>query len=325
MTDRICLATSNGIVMAERKAGGWHERRRALDGQAVTGVAARNGTLLAGSRRGVFRSDDSGRSWRESSAGLSTPYVRWLAIHPAQGGRAFAGTEPAGIFVSHDGGASWRECPEVVELRRSHGWFLPYSPGAGCVRGFAFDGPRGYAAVEVGGVLRTDDGGETWRLAEGSSGRPDFSGPAKSFVHPDVHSIALHPSSTDLVFAPTGGGFYRSRDGGRVWEDLYECYCRAVWADPEDAEHLILGPADDVDSDGRIEETRDGGKTWTAASAGLKVPWRRRMVERFTQAGDELIGVLSNGGLIASPLSKLEWREILPEVKDVHGVATVEA
>ena len=88
-----------------------------------------------------------------------------------------AGTEPAGIFVSRDGAANWRECPEVGQLRDAHHWFLPYSPAAGCVRGFAFHGQRAYAAVEVGGVLRSDDEAQTWQLAAGSDGNPDLAGP----------------------------------------------------------------------------------------------------------------------------------------------------
>src|SRR5437588_9052880 len=111
--------------------------------------------------------------------------------------------------------------PEVANLRDQHHWFLPYSPGAGCVRGFAFHGQRVYAAVEVGGALRSDDGGETWRLAEGSDGNPDFDGPPPPFVYPDVHAIYVHPTSADLVFAATGGGFYRSDDGGQTWTCQY--------------------------------------------------------------------------------------------------------
>ena len=151
-----------------------------------------------------------GQTWRAASAGLAHPHVRWLAFHPDISDREFAGTEPAGIFVSHDGAQTWRECPEVAQLRDRHQWMLPYSPEAGCVRGFAFHGDRAYAAVEVGGVLRSDDAGETWRLAEGSDGSPDLDGPPEPFVYPDVHSIDVHPSSPDRVFAPTGGGFYRS-------------------------------------------------------------------------------------------------------------------
>jgi hypothetical protein len=318
----IYLATDNGLIVSER-ADEWSVVRRGLEGKRVTSVIAREGVILAGTTNGVFRSDDDGHNWREVSAGLGHRHVRWLAYHPDISDLEFAGTEPAAIFVSRDGANSWRECPEVASLREEHSWSLPYSPEAGCVRGFAFHGQRGYAAVEVGAVLRSDDQGASWRLAEGSDGNPSFEGPPEPFIYPDLHSIQVHPSSPDLVDAPTGGGFYRSSDGGRTWKLLYDCYCRAVWTDPSDPAHLVLGPADYVDSNGRIEESRDGGHTWTMASGGLKVPWRRHMVERFTQIGSELFAVLSNGELLYTELSALEWQRVLPDAKDVNAVTAM--
>ena len=211
----------------------------------------------------------------------------------------------------------------MARLRDQHGWSLPYSIEAGCVRGLAFHGTRAYAACEVGGVLRSDDSGETWRLADGSSGDPEPYYPPVPCVCPDVHSIRIHPSSPDLVFAVTGGGLYRSRDGGKTWTLLYRCYCRDVWIDPADAEHIVLGPAELVDTDGRIEESRDGGQTWRSASAGLAAPWPHHMVERFAPIGDELLAVLSNGTLIAAPVSTLQWQRILPQVNSVTGVAAM--
>ena len=293
-------------------------------GRRVTSVVAREGVILAGTTGGIFRSDDDGQTWREASQGLAHRHVRWLAYHPDISDYEFAGTEPAGIFVSTDGAASWREAPEVARLRDQYGWSLPYSPEAGCVRGFAFHGSRAYAAVEVGGALRSDDGGASWRLAGGSDGRPVFGPPAASHVHPDVHSILTHPSSPDLVFAPTGGGFYHSTDGGDTWRCLYECYCRAAWVDPADPAHVVLGPADNVETRGRIEQTRDGGETWQLASDGLPVPWPRHMVERFAAAGEELFAVLSNGQLISAPLSGLRWQAVLPEVEEVNAIAAAD-
>jgi photosystem II stability/assembly factor-like uncharacterized protein len=260
-------------------------------------------------------------TWQTASDGLATTYVRWLAYDPDVSDREFAGTEPAGIFVSHDGARSWRGCPEVEALRDAHRWFLPYSPRAGCVRGFAFHGNRAYAAVEVGGVLRSDDGGQTWQLVTGSTGNPSLDEPPQPLVYPDVHSIAAHPSSPDLVFAPTGAGFYLSEDGGATWKRLYECYCRAAWVDQGDPQHVILGPADGVERNGRIEETRDGGQTWHPAAGGLDVPWRRHLVERFTQVAGDLVAVLSNGEAWTAPLASLAWRPLLPGVRGVTAVA----
>ena len=143
-------------------------------------------------------------------------------------------------------------------------------------------------------------------------------------IYPDVHSIAVHPSSPDLVYAPTGGGFYTSADGGQTWALRYDCYCRAAWIDPHDPRHVILSPADGVDRNGRIEESNDGGQTWRLASAGLSVPWPDHLVERFEQVGDELLAVLSNGELWTAPLASLAWRRLLPQVRGVAAAAWLE-
>jgi photosystem II stability/assembly factor-like uncharacterized protein len=317
---KLILATENGLVICDRDGSNWREATRGLTGQHVTSVIAREGVILAGTKHGIFRSSDGGYSWVEASNGLTAPHVRWMAFHPDVSDFELVGTEPADVFISHDGGEFWRECPEIPKLRDKFKWSLPYSPEAGCVRGFAFHGSRIYAAVEVGGVLYSENSGDTWQLVDGSDGNPNLEGPPGPLVYPDVHSLEVHPSSTDLVYAPTGGGFYRSQDGGRSWKLYYDCYCRAVWVDPLDSEHMILGPADNVDANGRIEESRDGGKSWSPASNGLTVPWRRGMVERFFQAGDKLFAVLSNGQLLSAALSRLTWQSILPEIKKINSI-----
>ncbi|MGZ9236099.1 MAG: WD40/YVTN/BNR-like repeat-containing protein, partial [Anaerolineales bacterium] len=273
--NKLVLATKKGIVFCEKVGNDWTEASSGLTAQDVTSVTAHEGVILAGTTNGIFRSDDAGQTWKEAGDGLTDRHVRWMVFHPDVSNLVLAGTEPANIFRSQDNGDSWRACPEVAQLRDQFRWSLPYSPEAGCVRGFAFHGSRVYAAVEVGGVLISEDTGETWRLAEGSDGKPNLAGPPEPFVYPDVHSLEVHPASRDFVYAPTGGGFYRSNDGGKTWKLFYDCYCRAVWVDPQNPEHIILGPADGVDRNGRIEESRDGGQSWSPASSGLQVPWRR--------------------------------------------------
>ena len=326
MPTLLLLATHDGLVVCGRNAGDdWRELRRGLAGQAVTSVIAREGVILAGTRLGIYRSDDAGVTWAPASTGLRQRHVRWLAYHPDTSDFELAGTEPAGLFVSRDGGATWAGRPEVEALRDQHHWFLPYSPEAGCVRSFAFHGTRLYAAVEVGGLLRSDDCGDTWRLVDGSDGNPDLAGPPAPYIYPDVHTIHVHPSSPDLLLAPTGGGFYRSTDGGAHWELIYACYVRAAWVDPADPAHILLGPADNVDSHGRIEETRDGGATWTLASGGLTVPWPSGMVERFAAVGDEVLAVLNEGGLLAAKVNEWQWRTLVPGIPGINAVAALES
>jgi hypothetical protein len=312
------LATHQGLVIAGRADNDWRVLSQSLAGKELTCIATNDGMIYTGSTDGVYRSKDHGGTWIEWDSGLTIRHTRWIAC---QADRVFVGTEPAGIFVRHDYEPMWRECAEVAALRDRHRWFLPYSPEAGCIRGFAFHGSRAYAAVEVGGALRSDDGGESWRLCGGSNGNPSLDVSPASVFYPDVHMIEVHPSSPDLVYAPDGGGFYRSMDGGQTWKSFYACYVRAAWIDPLDPDHIILGPADGVSSNGRIEESRDGGRSWQKASRGLDIPWRRHMVERFLQVEDDLLAVLSNGQLLAAPIKTLEWKRILPDVPGINAVA----
>lgn len=324
MANELLLATENGLWIAASGGEGWHTPVQHLAGREMTSVMAREGVILAGSTTGVLRSDDRGLTWREVNEGLTVRHVRWLAFHPDISDCEFAGTEPASIFVSHDGAETWRACDEVAHLRDEHGWYLPYSPEAGCVRSFAFHGQRALAAVEVGGVLRSDDGGETWRLAGGSTGKPHIGhAPPAPLLHPDVHSVAIHPASPDLLFVATHAGLHRSRDGGAQWERLYEdCYTRALWLDPTDADHLIFGPATRQEWRGTLVESRDGGTTWREAAEGLSVPWEPgTLVERFTQVGQTLLALLSDGTLLAAPLATLVWQPLLPGVPAIQAVA----
>lgn len=137
-------------------------------------MTAHQGVVLAGTPNGIYRSDDLGKTWHGENEGLNIPHVRNLIYYLKDRALVLAGTEPAAIFISPDDGKSWRECPEVAKLRDKHGWNPPYSPNAGCIRGFAYHGHRIYAAAEQGGVLGSDDGGESWHRDKPRIFRPDF-------------------------------------------------------------------------------------------------------------------------------------------------------
>ena len=163
------------------------------------------------------------------------------------------------------------------------------------VRGFAFHGQRAYAAVEVGGLLRSDDNGASWRLAAGSDGRPMFARPQPGLLHPDVHSIEVHRLPRPSSCADWRGLVPFNRRG-KMWQFLWDGYVRTAWWDKDDPAHFLIGSAENASGrNGNVLETKDGGQTWQTAANGLVTPWRRRMIERFAHSDDHVFAVTSDG------------------------------
>ena len=124
------------------------------------------------------------------------------------------------------------------------------------------------AAVGILGLMRTDDGGETWTRD------PVLT----NMEYPDA--FVMHPDQPDLLFMSAGFGWpptwyrrkraqgriARSRDGGVTWE-------RLLGGLPDGQRPLysglsihVHGPEFQVfavDTDGQIFESRDGGDRWT--------------------------------------------------------------
>ncbi len=300
------LGTEDGLAVFRGQRQEWQPRFLRLRGQRVTAVAAAGRQLWAGTREALWHSATSGESWERVASGPSPCHVRAIAVLPAVR-TVLVGTEPAGVWLGHDGGRAWTESPDVARLRDEGRWSLPYSPAAGCVRSFAALGERVYAAAEVGGVLRSDDGGASWRLS--SNG-----------VHPDVHDVAVHPEDPDLVYAATGDGRYRSRDGGRRWERIGDGYTRAVWLDPERPDTLLAGPARYVGAMGRLERSNDGGQSWALASDGFRVPLAD-MIERLVTLGDYVLALSSEGTLYVAKRGLWMWRRLELGLPPVRAVA----
>ena len=282
-------------------------------------------TILAGSyESGLYRSTDDGKRWTKIDAGLTAPCFRCIDPDPWQPGAILAGTEPGRTYRSADGGATWEEIGNTTAIPGYEQWYLPYSPRAGGVRNiYGVPGRPGhlFASVEVGGLLRSEDGGANWRCE--MVGDDD-----------DLHFVTGHPADPDLIYTTLGyaslaykgrderpqvGGVARSRDNGRTWEKLERHYTRAIIIPPSRPDLVLAAPAPNVGREGRIVVSADGGDTWTPAGDGITTPMPD-MVERFVAAPDDSIWAICSGGrLLRATPGEWSWHSPLPDGADLKS------
>ena len=225
-------------------------------------------TLYVGtSDEGIFKSADGGTTWEELS-GIEHPRVTAVAVSPADGA-LYAGTEPSALFVSRDGGASWRELEGMRKLPSAPTWSFPPRPWTSHVRAIApshTDPDLVVVGIELGGVVRSTDGGETWQ-----DQRPG--------AQADCHSLATHCRDPGLLYEAGGGGFALSRDFGDSWEAADEGMdLRYAWGLAADSEDPTLVYASAASGPGRAH----GGGPSDAAI------YRRRADGRWEAIAEEL-------------------------------------
>lgn len=187
--------------------------------------------------RGVWRSDDAGRTWGPVGAGISHDEITAVAVSPAERGVVYAGTEPSAVFRSENGGETWSELSGLRSLPSSRSWAFPPRPETHHVRWIETDpvvAGRIFVAIEAGALVRTVDGGRTW--LDRVRGGPI-----------DTHSAATHPLAPGRVYAAAGDGYFESDDAGESWSRLVDGlrhrYLVGIAVDPGDPTTVVVSAA----------------------------------------------------------------------------------
>jgi photosystem II stability/assembly factor-like uncharacterized protein len=295
------VATGDAVV---RVAGGQGRSVLQASGAQCVAVDARNPErVLAGCREGgLFETEDGGTTWHDAE--LPAEDVFSVAYGPADGA-AYAGCEPSALWVRRNGG--WEELAALRELPSSPTWSFPPRPWTSHVRWIApspHDAGVVLAGIELGGLMRTVDGGASWQDHRPGAQR-------------DVHSLAWHPTEAGRAYEAAGGGSAWSHDNGDSWEaadagrDRHYTWALAV--DPADPDCWFVsaapGPFDAHGSRparAALYRWRAGGP-WEELDLGLPRPLEA-MPYALAATGGVLVTALRDGRLFTSDDQGDTWR-----------------
>jgi photosystem II stability/assembly factor-like uncharacterized protein len=228
----------------------------------------------------LFRSTDGGMTWKELS-GLRThstgeswmPGAGGMCLHtivldPTHPHRMYVAISAAGAFRSGDDGLTWT--PINFGLRSEHNPD-PEAPVGHCVHRIAMHPARPSTLFmqKHWDVMRTDDGGDSWREVSGNL-PTDFGFPIDIHAH-EPETVYVVPITSDEHHFPPDGKLrvYRSRSGGDEWEALTnglpqrDCYVNvlrdAMAVDRLESCGVYFGT-----TGGQVYVSPDGGDTWKA-------------------------------------------------------------
>jgi hypothetical protein len=186
--------------------------------------------LFSRERTTGYRSMDSGESW-ELMSGYS---VYDLVFSPYVSGTVYS-SSPA---VSTDNGATWSSLGEGWQCQRLS---LGLDPTSGL---------PAYLGTEGDGTWRSQDGGQTWKLA------------TDGIAALRIQDLDVSPTRPETVYAVTSGrGAFRSHDAGQSWYQLEGAPPGTVAADPEHPHSAYFA------GEGGVFYNPGGGATWVAGGS----------------------------------------------------------
>ena len=291
--------------------------------------------IYAGTQDGPYRSIDGGERWERLGFPERGAVIWSIAFHPTRPQVMYAGAAPVAVYRSADGGDTWQKLEGAISPEH-----CPMGFPTRVIR-IAVDGSRPddvYAALEVSGVIRSEDGGETWAdLSEpliDLSAQPHLKSRIGSDTESegmlDSHAIALSQAKPGSPFLAVRMGIFQSDDRGESWRDIEIgrfsplTYCRDVIVSPHDARvmYACLSPAA-RSHDGTLYRSDDVGRTWRRYDHGIKANATMMKVAAHPTHPERVYCVSRCGQVFGTEDDGATWREYrLPDnVRDVYAVA----
>ncbi|MCA0377414.1 MAG: hypothetical protein LCH84_17360 [Gemmatimonadetes bacterium] len=224
----------------------------------VAWVAAYGDIFKPSRTRGIYKTTDAGKTWKNTLYVSDSTGAMDVEIQPGNPNVLFAwmnrierkpwsiisGSREGGFYKSTDGGDTWKHITTGLPNQLI---------GKGNIAVTAANPRRLYALVEAqpgGGLYRSDDAGESWALVNSTPGlitRPFY-----------YTTLGADPSNADVVY---GGAesFYKSTDGGKTVTVMRTPHGdnHDIWINPTNSNIMVQS------NDGGANVSTDGGRTWS--------------------------------------------------------------
>ena len=239
-------SVSTGLYRMEEGSGHWELLTNGLpEAPAIRALAVhpeKPEIMYAGTQAGPYRTTDQGDHWEKVDVPDHGLPVWSMLYSPRDPNVMYAGYEASEIYRSEDGGENWRQMPVSVRFPD-----VTVGPGSNPAKRILMmsasksDSDELYGAIEVGGLIRTRDGGERWEnLSHGLYTNDDLV---------DMHGVMTSSLFPGTVFSISRAGMWRSGDHGDHWTHVNleplnakgQSYCRDISEVPGDPEHHLGG------------------------------------------------------------------------------------
>jgi photosystem II stability/assembly factor-like uncharacterized protein len=264
-----------GVFRRAAKGGDWRHALGRVEAFAVFVHPDDPELVFAGTGDGVWRSTDRGATFTRADLPDAGKQIWCFMVDSRDPAKMLAGASPIGVYHSDDTGQSWRKLPTPRIAEHCKGPFA-----SRVMRLAQHPGKPGeiYAALEINGVMRSADGGETWSDCSGGllelAARPHLQSKIVSDTTAegmlDGHAVTINPADPDAAIVALRMGLFRTSDQGRSWQDMEvrrfspTTYARDVKASPTERNTLYAALSVAAAShDGGLYRSDDGGTSWT--------------------------------------------------------------
>jgi photosystem II stability/assembly factor-like uncharacterized protein len=257
--------------------------------------------IYAGTQAGLYRSGDRGDRWEKVPLPDHGHPVWSILFHPHDPNTILVGSDNCEIYRSDDAGESWLSLP--VNVRFSDSAIGPKAlPLKRILRMDAgVENPDHiYGAVEIGGVIRSTDGGLHWENLSHGMYLNDWA--------LDLHGVAASRYRPGRVFAASRIGIFLSDDGGDHWRNIPleplnpkgHTYCRDIREVPGTPRSMWCAAGASFQSDiGVLLRSTDGGESWAKADMGVEI--KHTMFNlAFDERKPSRMSCSTNGGDVCS-------------------------